>query len=257
MAGNVWIGHQTTDDARLRLFCFPFAGGGALAYRAWLTQFPSDIDVVPVALPGREQRFGEPAIDDIATMIKALSAGLQPLMDRPFAFFGYSMGALIAHHLACHLQQKGVATPGHLFVAARRGPNGPNGPDGANGPGGAVQHSSLHHLSSDAFWQGIASYGATPDEILENADYRALFEPSLRADFKLSETAISAGLPRLSCPITAFGGADDTNPLPDELAGWADATTGRFTSYILPGGHFFLRNAGDDMIEIVREALAS
>lgn len=243
MAQNVWIGNQVTDGARVRLFCFPFAGGGALAYRPWMTQFPSDIDVVPVALPGREQRFGDPAIDDIATMIEAVSAGLKPVIDRPFAFFGYSMGALIAHHLTCHLHQTGMATPMHLFVAARRGPKI------------AGHRAPLHPLSSDEFWQGIANYGGTPAEILENVEYRALFEPSLRADFKLSETAVSTGLPRVSCPITAFGGADDPNPLPVELDDWAEATTGNFTKHILPGGHFFLRDAGDDIIRVVTHAL--
>ncbi len=243
MVQNVWIGNQVTANARLRLFCFPFAGGGALAYRPWLTQFPSDIDLVPVSLPGREQRFGDRPIDDISAMVEAVSAGLKPVMDRPFAFFGYSMGALIAHHLACHLQQTGMVGSMHLFVAARRGPEVPG------------HRAPLHHLSSDAFWQGIANYGGTPDEILENEEYRALFEPSLRADFKLSETANSTGLPKLACPITAFGGADDPNPLPMELDNWAEATTGDFAKHVLPGGHFFLRDAGDDLARIVQDAL--
>lgn len=243
MAQNVWVGQNITASARLRLFCFPFAGGGALAYRPWLTQFPAGIDVVPVNLPGREQRFGDPAIDDISAMVAAVAEGLKLFMDRPFAFFGYSMGALISHHLACHLQQAGMATPVHLFVAARRGPN-------------VVGHRAmLHHLPSDDFWRGIANYGGTPSEILENAEYRALFEPGLRADFRLSETAISTGLPRLFCPITAFGGADDPNPVPDELDDWANATTGNFARHVLPGGHFFLRDAGDHIVRVVRDAL--
>ncbi|WP_417815553.1 thioesterase II family protein [Thalassospira alkalitolerans] len=243
MTKNVWVNNHVTAQARLRLFCFPFAGGGGLAYRPWLTQFPSDVDVIPVSLPGREQRFGDPVIDDLATMVAALANGLKNCLDRPFAFFGYSMGALIAHHLACHLQQSGQGVPIHLFVAARRGPT----ISGHRPP--------LHGLPSDAFWQGIAHYGGTPREILDNAEYRDMFEPSLRADFKLSETAISSGLPMLDCPITAFGGADDPNPVPIELDDWATATGGEFAKHILPGGHFFLRDAGDDIIYTVKNAL--
>ncbi len=176
-------------------------------------------------------------------MVAAVAEGVEPVMDRQFAFVGYSVGALISHHRACHLQQAGMVTPVHLFVAARRGPNM------------AGHRAPLHHLSSYEFWQGIANYGGTPTEILENAEYRALFEPGLRADFRLSETAVSTGLPKLSCPITAFGGADDPNPVPDELDDWAAATTGDFAKHVLPGGHFFLRDGGDDIVHVVRDAL--
>src|SRR5689334_6006959 len=130
-ARNRWIAFsQPSADARLRLFCLPFAGGGAGIYRSWPEFFPADIDVLPVALPGREMRFAERPFERLSTLIPALAQAMEPLLDRPYALFGYSMGALIAHRLALHLSSRGFGEPAHLLVAAHRAPGVPRrGPD--------------------------------------------------------------------------------------------------------------------------------
>lgn len=231
--------------ARMRLFCFPFAGGGASFYRSWRSRLPADTELVLVCLPGREQRFGEPVIDTIDDMVAALAQAIRPMADLPYAFFGYSMGAIISHHLACQIVAGGGVGPEHLFLAARRSPDR------------AMKRAPLHGLPSDAFWQEVAKYGGTPREILENQEYRDLFEAPLRADFKLSETAYSGGLPKLSCPITVFGGDTDTSPVPDELEGWQKATTGAFAKHVYAGGHFFIIDHEAAVTGVVVDALGS
>ena len=231
--------------ARRRLFCFPFAGGGASFYRSWRSLIPDDIEIVLVCLPGREQRFGEALIDTIDGMVAAIHAAIGPLTDKPYAFFGYSMGAIISHHLACKVVaegREGDCGPEHLFLAARRSPDI------------AMKRAPLYGLSSDQFWQEIAKYGGTPSEILENQEYRDLFEAPLRADFKLSETAYSGDLAKLSCPITVFGGDMDTSPVPDDLDGWQKATTGRFAKHVYAGGHFFITDHQDAVTGAVADA---
>lgn len=242
---NPWIGFGTRrEQARLRLFCLPYAGGGAAPYRHWGSVLGEDIDLVPVALPGREQRLGEPAIDRLEDMLGQLSTALRPLLDRPFVLFGYSMGALIAWRLAHRLSQDGAGEPAHLFVGGRRAPGQPAARD------------PIHALPSAAFWQRIAAYGGTPAEVLAERELRDLFEPVLRADFKLAEQEPPLSADILSCPITAIGGADDPDPTPDRLDGWYQATRGRFDKAVFPGGHFAIHTANAAIAALVRDRLS-
>ncbi|MGM0562113.1 MAG: thioesterase II family protein [Pseudomonadota bacterium] len=249
MSGSEWFlpspENAEATSARLRLFCFPFAGGGAAVYRPWRHKLPADIEVVPVCPPGREHRFGEAAYDTIDELVADLADVIRPMTTRPYTFFGYSMGGMIAHHLACRLMADGGRSPEHLFIAALRSPNI------------TTPRRQLHLLPSDEFWAEVAAYGATPAEILENDQYRALFEPFLRADFKLAQTAHSADLPPLDCPITAFGGASDTNPAPAELDDWEQATTGPFEKHIYPGGHFFMKQHEESILALMTEKLST
>lgn len=214
-----------------------------MIYRDWQEKLSADIEVIPVCLPGREQRFMEPAIDTLDEMVRVLSKEIVPLLDRPYALFGYSMGGLIAHHLACHLAEKINKLPQHLFIAATKAPYEP------------AREYPLHDLPSRDFWSRIAKYEATPAEILNNAEYRDLFEPQLRADFKLFETANSNSLNVLNCPITVFGGMQDTSPKPVELEDWQQASTGPCDHQMFDGGHFFINSHVDQLVKTVRNKL--
>ena len=124
-APDPWVARPRPNArARLRLFCFPFAGGGASTYRGWPAHLPADIEVAAVQLPGREERLRETAFHDATELCVKLVDVLAPYFDRPFAFFGHSMGALVAFELARVLRKSGGPSPAHLFVSARRGPRG-------------------------------------------------------------------------------------------------------------------------------------
>jgi surfactin synthase thioesterase subunit len=245
MANNPWfIKSIRPQTARIRLFCLPCAGGGASFYRTWQSTLSSEIEVVPVCLPGREQRLGEPAIDTIEHMITTLKNAILPLLDIPYAFFGYSMGAIIAHHLACQLAHDGSPSPAHVFIAALRSPDLP------------LCRSPFHSLPSDKLWQEIAKYGGTPQEILESDEFRSLLEPSLRADFRLAETTLSGHLKPLDCPITVFGGTTDPSPRPEELDGWRHATNRPVEINTYQGGHFFVKAHENALLRVIASALA-
>src|SRR5690606_30530844 len=135
-----WVSRPAPrDGARLRLFCFPSAGGGASQYRLWAQSLPMDVELCPVLLPGREARMREAPARRLAPLAEALADGLSPLFDIPFAFFGHSMGALLAFELARQLRRRGGPQPAHLFVSGRRAPQLPD-PDG-----------TLHTLGDAAF----------------------------------------------------------------------------------------------------------
>lgn len=242
-----WIAyHRPRPAPRVRLFCFPYAGGGASIYRGWSAALHPDIEVWPVQLPGREGRIREPAFSRADELVAALLGGLaEPLARGPFAFFGHSMGALIAFELARALRLAGTAGPLHLFVSARRSPDLP------------ARDDDIHDLPEPEFRARLRELNGTPEAVLEHPELMDLLGPLLRADFTLSETHDFVPGPPLACPITAFGGRDDADVTADDLSAWRRQTTAAYRLTMLAGDHFFLHHEGGEALrrEIERDLL--
>lgn len=145
-AFDSWIAcRKPRLQARLRLFCFPYAGGGALIFRTWADGLPAEVEVCPVQLPGRGTRLMEPLFTQLLPLIQALSQALLPLLDKPFAFFGHSLGALVSFELARQLRRQYGVQPVRLFVSAGRAPQLPH------------RGLPVHALPEVDFFGGIAS----------------------------------------------------------------------------------------------------
>lgn len=237
---TAWIARsQPTPDARGRLFLAGFAGAGASIFLPWIRAFPRGIDVLPIQLPGREERFREPPVTDLETLVETLADELAPLLDRPFALFGHSMGASIVWRLTEVLRARGVGEPVHLFLSGRAPRSGKPG---------------LHLLPSDRFWERIGAFSGTPPEVLNNRELRELVEPILRADFSLIETAAEPST-HVACPMTVIAGRDDHMAPPAALEGWRELADGPFDFVTLPGDHFALQSRARNLIEQVRARL--
>jgi medium-chain acyl-[acyl-carrier-protein] hydrolase len=221
---------QANPGARLRLFCFPYAGGGASIYRQWLTEMPAPVEVCAVQLPGREARLREQPFKDLPTLVAAAADGLAPYMDKPFAFFGHSMGAMVAYELARELRRRGQTGPVHLFLSGRRAAHLPD------------SHPMVHGLPDEEFKQELRRLGGTPEAVLEHQELMEMMLPMLRADFQLVETYAYHPEEPLVCPIAALGGLADAEAGQPELAPWRQHTTGDFSLRMFPGGHFFLHD---------------
>src|SRR5262245_53644991 len=150
------------SDADVRLFCFPYAGGGASVYRGWAGCLPGSVDVCPVQLPGREARFREPPFARIGPLVEALAASIRPWLDRPFAFFGHSMGALIAFELSRRLQHEHGLQPVRLFVS------------GCAAPQVQTEREAIHALPADQFRQELRRLNGTPAAVLEDDELMEL-----------------------------------------------------------------------------------
>lgn len=227
-AGN-WVAPiHPRPDARLRLFCLPYAGGDAAVFSAWSAGLPESVEVCPVLLPGRSGRIAEPLLDNMTLLVRALAKGLADWIDRPFALFGHSTGALVAFELARRLEQEG-RFPAQLFVSGCGAPQLPPGrPD------------RIHDLPAADFLERLRALGGMPDAMLANPELRDLFLPILRADFKLSETyRYESGVP-LKCPLTAFTGLQDRFVGRQSAEAWRHQTAGAFALYTLPSDHLFL-----------------
>src|SRR5205085_9026436 len=118
-------GQGRNEDAALRLLCLPYAGGAADIFRSWANVFPPTIEVCPIQLPGRGGRLLEPPFTNLSLLVETLTSELLPYLDKPFALFGHSMGAIIVFELARQLRSKKINEPLHLFVSAWRAPQIP------------------------------------------------------------------------------------------------------------------------------------
>jgi surfactin synthase thioesterase subunit len=238
---DVWIKRSGQEpQTGFRLFCFPYAGGGASIFRTWPQRLPPDIEVCAIQLPGREDRFLETPFDKLSSLIEALVGVLDPYLDFPFAFFGHSFGSLIAFELTRRLRRQKAPCPLQLFVSGSRAPQIPD-PD-----------PPMHQLPDAEFIEELRRFNGTPKTALENSELMELFLPLLRSDIHLGETYVYSTEAPLDCPITAFGGLEDEEVSREELAGWSEQTRSRFRMHMFPGDHFYLNGKeGHDLLEII------
>ncbi len=245
-----WFAHRRRRDAaappaRVRLFCLPYAGGGALAYRTWVQELPETIDVCPIQLPGREQRLREQPYTRVEPLTEALVGALAPeLEDLPFALFGHSMGALIAYEVAHRLRSERGLAPVRLLVSGRSAPHL------------FTDEKNYHRLPDAELKQVLRNMEGTPQEILDHDELMELMLPIIRADFKLTETYSPRQHPPLDCPIDAFGGLTDPEVDRQELEGWSELTAGPFRLRMFRGGHFFIHSERASLLAAVRESLS-
>jgi medium-chain acyl-[acyl-carrier-protein] hydrolase len=229
--------------ARIRLVCLPFAGGSANTYWAWSAHLPRHVEVVPIQLPGRADRLDEPAIDSADLLAGRLLDGLVSYLDRPFALFGHSMGAVIGFELIRRLRAEGLE-PMHVFVSGCRAPHLPK-----------RRSADRHHLPDKEFIKAVSAMNGIPDEALSNWELMELVLPALRSDFKLVETYRYRPQPALRCPFSAFGGVDDNEVRRDEIEAWSCHTTGPFQIHIFPGDHFFISSCRRPLLQMLSEQL--
>lgn len=246
MSTTPWFsGRRPNPQARLRLFCFPYAGGSASLFRLWGQQLPPQIEVCPVQLPGRENRLREAPLTAVHDVVQALCDLLPPYLDKPFAFFGHSMGTLIAYELAHALWRRTGLTPTHLLVSGRRAPSLPE------------PERLLHTLPTDAeFLDELQRrYQNLPAVLFSDAELREIFVPLLRADFTLVESYQWQARARLPCPIVALGGDADNRATEADLRAWQELTQAAFALHLFPGGHFYLNEQSKALLALIAEHL--
>ena len=241
MRNDKWIKRpKQNSQTSCRLFCFPYAGGGASIFRTWPEKLQPDIDICAIQLPGREDRFRESPFDELSALVDALADVLYPFMDVPFAFFGHSLGSLISFELARWLRRQKAPCPLQLFVSGSRAPQIPN-PD-----------PPIHQLPDKEFIEEVRRFNGTPKAVLEHTEMMKVFLPLLRSDMRLYETYLYDHEAPLDCPISAFGGLEDEEVSREELTAWGAQTRGGFNAHMFPGDHFFLnRNARNGILEVI------
>ncbi|MGW6732366.1 thioesterase II family protein [Streptomyces sp. NPDC055013] len=218
-------------SAQRRLFVFPHAGAGASAYRL-ADYLPDSVEVCTVQLPGRENRFAEPALTSLDEAVGALAPLIADHTELPYAFFGHSMGSLIAFETARRLRALGAPLPDRLFLSGMRAP-------------GLPDRDPRHTLPDDELL-ATADFDGVDPELQE------LLLPLLRADLTLCETYTHQAEAPLPCPLTVLAGSDDHSVDETELTDWRKHTSADFELRLFPGApHLYVRGAERQLAETI------
>jgi len=235
---------KPTATSTLRMFCLPYAGGSASVFRLWPQHLPPRIEVWAAQPPGRETRFTEPAFSHPGAYLDALMLSVRPLLEeKPFVFFGHSMGAILTFELTRRLRAEGLRQPLRLFVSGKDAPHLPAKVDRA------------HLLPEPEFIDYLRKLGGTPPEVIANKELRELVFPILRRDFQLlHEYKYQAEAP-LEVPMRAFGGTTDHYVAEKDLAAWAEHSRRFLGMRLFPGGHLFLNEQRLPLVQAIEEDL--
>ena len=235
---------KVNPEAALRLFCFPYAGGGATIFHSWPAKLPSHLEILSVQPPGRQGRWREEAFTRVRPMVESIRQALLPLLDKPFVFFGHSLGSVVCYELARLLRSKQDPLPQQLYLSGHRAPQ----LDEVRPP--------TFHLSDSKFRQELHRLNGTPQEVLQNPELLELMLPLLRADFEAAETyQFEPGRP-LEIPFSVFGGLRDEDVPRQDLEPWSEHTRASFRLRMLPGNHFFLHSDEDDLLRLLSQDLS-
>jgi medium-chain acyl-[acyl-carrier-protein] hydrolase len=234
---NPWIVRpRPVNSPRLRLFCFPHAGGGASNYRNWAAGLSDKLEVCAVQPPGREERVDDCPHARLDTLVQTIADQLRPWRSAPFVLYGDEMGALAAFELARRFRRDGGPVPVRLIVAECPAPHLP------------PPQEPIHNLSDNEFLDQLAgTRAAIPDAVRRNSAMLARLLPGLRADFSMLETYRYRPEQRLDCPITALGGTEDPTIAAESLAAWSEHTS-TFSLQMFPGDRYFLHTAEGEIL---------
>jgi surfactin synthase thioesterase subunit len=241
--GDRWVlRFHPSADSEFRLLCFPHAGGAASYYFPLSQSLTPGIEVLAVQYPGRQDRRREKCIDNIPELADRIFEALEPWTGPPPAFFGHSMGAILAFEVARRLQQRTGEGPAWLFVSGRSAPS--------------RQRREDVHLGDDAdLLTELYRAGGTDRRVLQNLELRAAVLPTIRNDYRAIESYVHSPGPPLNCPVTTLVGDTDGKTTVDEASAWSAHTTGEFDLRVFEGGHFYLDAHRSEVCDTIRAAL--
>ncbi|WP_306098876.1 thioesterase II family protein [Pseudomonas sp. RGB] len=237
-----WVrAYRLTPMPRWRLVCFAHAGGSASFFRDWVNALPADIDLLAIQYPGREDRFSEPCLTDMQRLADGAAHALQGYADRPLALFGHSLGAVVAYEVAARLEQRAIAVD-HLFVSAHPAPHRQRG-------------GHLHRGPDAALLDDVRRLSERPNPLLDDPALCELFLPGLRGDYRVVETYTCAQPQPLNSRITVFYPEQDPEIERDEAHAWQAASHQPLHLQRWPGGHFYLIEQRQALIDAIAATL--
>lgn len=242
---NPWfLLNSCKKSSSIRIFCLPYAGGGASVYHSWVASAPNHIEVCPIQLPGRENRISEELFDNIQLLTKELATQIEPHVDKPYALFGHSMGALIVFELARELRRRKIREPERLFFSGRIAPHVPR------------VKPPIHDLDHQSFLKCLYDLNGTPESILQNEELMELFMPMLRNDFKMVETYEYIDEAPLNIPFSVLRGSEDSETSAYFMNEWSKHTVDSCIQHLIKGNHFFLNDQPQKILDLINEDLS-
>ncbi|MEU5844938.1 thioesterase II family protein [Saccharopolyspora shandongensis] len=242
-ARNPWIRcFKSLPDCDTQLVCFPHAGGSASYYLSLAQRLAPGTEVLPVQYPGRQERYKEPFCTSIHELADGIFAALSLRLTKPYAFFGHSMGSILAFEVARRFERSAGTGPSRIFASARRAPS--------------TRDNRNVHLRDDAgLVAEMRRLGGTDPGVLDDEDLVNMILPVVRADYRVIEAYSCPSGTSVRCPVTVLVGDRDPVVTTEQAAGWREHTTGGFDVVAYPGGHFYLAENVDKVAEDIAAAL--
>ncbi|MFG3409648.1 thioesterase II family protein [Streptomyces sp. NPDC048142] len=246
--GSEWLrgfgspGGNARHAERPTLLCFPHAGGAASTYTSLSRALASEVEVLAVQYPGRQDRRRQGPLTSIDALADALTEVVRSELHGPFAFFGHSMGAVIAYETARRLSERRASTPVRMFLSARGAPG--------------VVPNPRDRIATDAeLLAAVRRLGGTATALLDDPEVREMVMPALRADYRALATYVWRPGEPLAMPFTVMAGDSDPVVTVAEASAWRDFTTADTTIDVFPGGHFYLDGQLLDVARAVVDGL--
>ncbi|MEV0415077.1 alpha/beta fold hydrolase [Streptomyces sp. NPDC050448] len=238
-----WVRRRPpAPNSKVRLICLPHAGGSASFYFPLSKELEPAVEVLAIQYPGRQDRRHEPNIPSIPDLADQIFAAVRHLDDLPLALFGHSMGAVLAYELALRMQDAGLPSPVRFFASGRRAPS--------------RHRDDMVHLGSDAQMVAeLRKLSGTNAAMLADPELLEMIMPAIRSDYRAVETYRYEPGRKLDCPVTVLTGDSDPRVSIDEAAAWEEHTTGPMDLTVFPGGHFFLAEQNERVVELLSERL--
>ncbi|HEX5211505.1 MAG TPA: SDR family NAD(P)-dependent oxidoreductase [Pseudolabrys sp.] len=259
--GKWLVAPRPNPNAAVRLFCFPYAGGGLGSFREWSQRFGGTVELVAVEAPGRGTRINEAAIDDLDAFVAGLLPEMVDWLDRPSAFFGHCLGGLSMFATLRALPKESLRFIKHAFACGVRPPHllKRRGEFEDNLIYGMMMHRDFDikippFAQNDEIFAGIIRHFDTPaaDRMLEIPKLRKILLPTIRAEFRMAYNYNYHPGEPFSFPISSFVGDSDPWVSEEDSAGWGELTCGGFTNHECKGSHFLMADDGDRIVEIIQ-----
>lgn len=233
--------------SKIKLFCFPYAGGSAVIFNKWKQYLNAEIELIPIELAGRGKRIHEHLYPDAPAVINDVYEIVRKTIDgSPFSLFGHSMGAMISYQLCQRLSEYNYPTPLHVFFSGRSAPHVKR-----------ADEKKYYLLNEEEFKKEVINLGGTSPEFFDHPELLEVFLPLLKNDFKLVETDIHNGeIHPLDCNITVFLGKDE-DLTTEQCDGWKKHTKKLCTINYFEGGHFFLHEETEQIVRLINNTLLS
>lgn len=239
--GDRWVRvFQPCSQPEIRLFCFPHAGGSASYYLPFARALAPDIEVLALQYPGRQDRRNEPCIDNVHDLAKVIAGVLGNVAGPPFAFFGHSMGAILAFEVAQIFRNQSGLSPEFFFVSGRRAPS---------------TERPARSYDDKAVLAELRKLGGTHPQFLADPEMLAAIIPPTLNDYNAIESYRWAPEPPLACPIVTLIGDEDPQSTVAEAAAWEKHSTGPFQMRVFTGGHFYLDPCRTEVLDIITTTL--
>ncbi|MCX4750305.1 alpha/beta fold hydrolase [Kitasatospora sp. NBC_01287] len=242
----LWIrNYHPAPQARARLVCFPHAGGSASYYFPVSAALSPELDVFAVQYPGRQDRRADPFIDTIDELADVIHLALTPTVrdGGPFAFFGHSMGSVLAFEVARRFEERDGISPAAVFASGRRAPS-------------RLREENVHLRDDAGIIKEMRNLGGTDSRVLGDPELLAMVLPAIRNDYRAVERYSRGTDARIAAPIVVLTADDDPRTTVEEARAWSDHTTGTSELHTFTGGHFYLEQHAGPVINVISRTMA-